>query len=253
MLLALASTSGATESPWRVSRLADSMRRERSQVSRTLSQSAANGLLESAGYGYRASVNTYAIAQALTGQRLRVDGVTVLEYLSQEAGESCFLSELQGDSTVTIAEYIGSDSDLFASWVGRAYPAVNSDAGQVTLWDAADSEVQEVLARSRFGEGGPRAAQSVDEFLRRLKAARERGYSIVDEEAEEGLFSVAAPVYDYRSETVAALQIVGERKNLAHRSDYLGRICVKAANDLTELIGGVVGPSSSPRLDPVSN
>lgn len=237
-VLALAASTGTTETPWRVSRLAVAMRRERTQLSRTLAQSAAGGLLENTRQCYRTSVNTYAIAQALTEQRLRIDGLTVLEQLSHQVGESCFLGELYGDSTVTIAEYIGKDSELFASWVGRAYPAFNSDAGQATLWDADDDEVRGVLARAKFGTGGPRAAKTVDEFIARLREARTRGYSVVDEEAEEGLFSIAAPVFDFRSENVAALQIVGERERLIHRVPQLGQACMKAADELTALIGG---------------
>ncbi|MFF4585489.1 IclR family transcriptional regulator C-terminal domain-containing protein [Streptomyces sp. NPDC001388] len=39
----------------------------------------------------------------------------------------------------------------------------------------------------------------------------ERAYSVVDEEAEPGLYSVAVPVRDFRDEVVAAVQVVGPR------------------------------------------
>lgn len=237
VLLSLAEESGETESPWRVSQLAQAMRRERSQVSRVLAQSAASGWLDAGDDGYRASVSTYATAQALTERRLRSDGLTALERLSRRVGESCFLGELYGDSTVTIAESIAGNPDLFASWVGRAYPAVTSDAGQATLWDAGDAEIRAVLAHADFGAGGPRAARSLDEFIERLRAARKRGYSVVDEEAEAGLFSVAAPVFDFRGENVAALQIVGERARLHTRVAELGAACVAAAQELSSLLG----------------
>ncbi len=238
VLLSLAEHSGDTSSPWRVGQLATAMERERSQLSRTLSQALTSGLVEHTRGGYRTSVLTYGIAQALTSQRLRTDGLTVLERLSERTGESCFLGELFGDSTVTFAESLAGDTELFASWVGRAYPAVSSDAGQATLWDASDDEVRAVLAGTDFRSGGPNAAASPEDFLARLATARERGYSIVDEEAEDGLFSVAAPVFDFRGEAVAALQIVGERTALAPRVAELGAACAEAARELTALIGG---------------
>ncbi|MFT3875128.1 MAG: IclR family transcriptional regulator C-terminal domain-containing protein [Propioniciclava sp.] len=239
VLQTLAAASGASESAWRVSGLAQSMERERSQVARTLAQSASSGLVEGRRRGYRISANAYAIAQALTESRLRADGLAVLERLSRRVGEACFLGELYGDSTVTIAEFTGKDPGAFASWIGRAYPAFTSDAGQAALWDADDDEVRAVLQDSPFGTGGPRAATSVEEFLDRLHQARARGYSIVDEEAEAGLFSVAAPVFDFRGETVAAVQIVGERDRMAARVVQLGQACQEAADELTSLIGGV--------------
>ncbi|WP_121078660.1 IclR family transcriptional regulator [Leucobacter aridicollis] len=238
VLLSLAEHSQATASPWRVGQLASTMERDRSQVSRTLAQSLASGLVDSTRLGYRPSVMTYGIAQALTSQRLRTDGLTVLERLAELTGEACFLGELFGDSTVTVAESLADDTDLFASWVGRAYPAVSSDAGQATLWDASADEVEAVLGSTRFDAGGPNAALSLREFLDRLEAARLRGYSVIDEEAEAGLFSVAAPVFDFRGEAIAALQIVGEKPRLAPRVAKLGAACAAAARDLTALVGG---------------
>lgn len=241
VLLTLAERSGTTSSPWRVTQLASAMGRDRSQVSRTLSQSLASGLVENTRLGYRPSALTYGIAQAITHQRLRTDGLTILEQLAELTGEACFLGELFGDSTVTFAEALASETELFASWVGRAYPAVSSDAGQATLWDARPKEIEAVLGSTKFGQGGPHTATSLTDFLDRLQLARGRGYSVVDEEAEEGLFSVAAPVLDFRGEVVAALQIVGEKHRLAPRVTDLGEACAAAAKKLTTRIGGFDG------------
>ncbi|MCI1223713.1 IclR family transcriptional regulator [Bifidobacterium tibiigranuli] len=243
VLQALAAASRTSESPWKVSQLARCMGRERSQVSRVLSRSASSGIVEVNRQGYRLCVSTYATAQALTEQRLRGDGLTVLEQLSRTVGESCFLGELYADSTITVVECIAGNTDLFASWLGRAYPAFNSDAGQATLWDASDEEIRDVFSHTQFGNGGPRAAKDVEEFIERLKKARERGYAIIDEEAEAGLLSVAAPVFDFRGENIAALQIVGERTRLADRISLLGESCAHAAAELSSLLGWVAAPT----------
>ena len=65
----------------------------------------------------------------------------------------------------------------------------------------------------------PTLRADVDDFLARLEAARERGYSIVDEEAEPGLYSLAVPVRDFKGEVVAALQIVGIKDRLEPRRE----------------------------------
>lgn len=214
-------------------RLAERLERERSQLSRTLAALARLGYAERLGSAYRVSPALYATALALTERRLRTDGLTALEALSERSGEAAFLGTLSGDSTVTIVEAIPPQKGLFGSWVGRSYPAFCSDAGQAVLWDASDAEVRDVLGSSDFGFGGPNAARSVEEFLGRLRAARARGYSIVDEEAEPGLLSVAAPVLDFRGEVVAAMQIVGVKRALAPRIPELGDLCRTAAAELS--------------------
>jgi len=228
-----------TDAPHRatVAEVADKLGRDRSQVSRTLKALADEGLItRDPDLAYRLSWDWYATAQELTKCRLLTDGLTVLDTLSSQTGEACFLGQLAGNSTVTIAESIPSPSTLIGSWIGRAYPAFCSDAGQATLWDAAEDEVRAVFAATEFGNAGPNAPTSVDDFLHRLAAARRRGYAIVDQEAEVELFSVSAPVRDFRCEVVAAVQIVGERKLLKPRVARLGKQCVEAADALSRLL-----------------
>lgn len=211
--------------------------RERSQVSRTLASLGELGLVvRGDDRAYRLAWGWYAAAQELTDRRLQVDGLSVLDRLSDESGEACFLGTLVGDSTVTISESIPPSSKMIGSWLGRAYPAFCSDAGQATLWDASDDEIRSVLGVSTFRSAGPNAPGSVDEFLARLGAARERGFAVVDEEAEPGLCSVSAPVRDFRGEVVAAVQIVGVRESIAPRSAQLGGSCVVAALELSRAL-----------------
>lgn len=228
-----------------VTQIAEFLGRDRSQVSRTLAHLTSLQLAERTSHGYTTSPHPYAQSQALSEARLRSEGLTVLERLSTETGEACFLGELYGDSTVTIAESVPGTLGLLGSWVGRAYPAFCSDAGQAALWDASDAEIRDVLARTDFTAGGPRAAQDADEFIARLERSRKRGYSIVDEEAERGLISVAAPVFDFRGEVVAALQIVGTVTNLRDRIADLGITCRLSAQRLSRHLSGQVAEAPS--------
>lgn len=238
VLSALAALSG--EPPFRasVTDIAEQLGRDRSQISRTLQSLAALGLIErEPDRGYRLGWSWYASAQQLTDLRLRLDGRSVLDELCARSGEACFLGVLAGDSTVTVVESLPASSRMIGSWVGRAYPAYCSDAGQGVLWDASDDEVRAVFVHTTFGGSGPNAPTSVAEFLGRLAEARERGFSIVDEEAEPGLYSVSAPVRDFRGEVVAAVQIVGVREHLVDRTAELGRMCAESAAALSVRLG----------------
>ncbi|MEU3514968.1 IclR family transcriptional regulator [Streptomyces sp. NPDC006654] len=190
--------------------------RERSQVSRILRSLETARFLrrDPASLRYSVAWELYARAQQITEARLRRDGRTALEGVAADTGECAYLGVLRGASSVTILESMPPALSSFVSWVGRAYPAYCSDAGQALLLDAGPAEVAAVLARTAFVRHGPNTPADLDDFLARLAAARERGYSIVDQEAEPGLYSLAAPVRDFRGEIVAAVQVVGPRRRL---------------------------------------
>ena len=238
VLSALAELMPGSPAGASVHEVAQALGRERSQVSRTLSALADQQLVvRSDDHRYRLSWGWYAAAQDLTDRRLRSTGLEVLDELAATTGEACFLGVLRGDSTLTIVESVPAGSRMIGSWVGRAYPAFCSDAGQAVLWDATDDEVRTVFARTVFRSTGPNAPASVDDFLARLHRARERGYAIVDQEAEPGLYSVSAPVWDFRGEAVAGMQIVGERNALQPRTAELAGACVAAAESLSAALG----------------
>ncbi|MEW2047486.1 IclR family transcriptional regulator [Streptomyces sp. NPDC005476] len=203
-----------------VSELARQMGRDRSQLSRALTAMGAEDFVarDEVSGAVAPHWRLYTTARELTAHRLRTDGLTALEGMAAETGESCYLGVLVGDTTVTVAERVPPGSRQLGSWIGRPYPAYCSDCGQALLMDADDDEVAAVFSRTDFVRHGPGTPTGLDDFLRRLALTRRRGYSIVDEEAEPGLYSVAVPVRDFTDEVVAAVQVVGPRRRLEPRT-----------------------------------
>ena len=173
--------------------------------------------------------------------RLHTNGGAALEQLALETDEGCFLGVLHGQSTVTIGESVPASSNLVGSWLGRPYPAYCSDAGQAALWEASEAEVRTVFAGVDFVRHGPNTPSDVDDFLGRLAAARARGYSVVDEEAEPGLYSLAVPVRDFMGEVAAALQIVGTKARLEPRRTEFAAALVEQGRWLEARLGFVPG------------
>lgn len=230
--------------PTAVSEIARTLGRERSQVSRTLATLTRSGLVvRRDDRSFALAWGWYAAAQELTAQRMRTHGLTALDELSSLLDEAAFLSVLQGDTTLTTLESLPVNSRMIGSWIGRAYPAYCSDAGRAVLWDASPDEVRAIFGATEFSSQGPNAPRSVEEFLDRLADDRDRGFTVVDQEAEPGLYSVAAPVWDFRGEVVAAIQVVGTRTALQERSDECGAACARAAADLSRQLGARVSVS----------
>ncbi|WP_457964900.1 IclR family transcriptional regulator [Arthrobacter sp. D1-29] len=247
VVFAVAARQEAGEPGATVADVAADLGRDRSQVSRGLKVAQQEDfLIRGERRAYALHWGLYADAQAITEQRLRTDGLTALEGLVAATNEGCFLGVLQGDSTVTIGERVPAASRMIGSWIGRPYPAYCSDAGQALLWDASEQEVRTVFANTEFVRHGPNTPASVDDFMGRLEQARSRGYSVVDEEAEPGLFSIAVPVRDFRGEVVAALQVVGPKTRLEGRRTECAAAAVEWGHWLEAALRG---ESDSGNLD----
>ncbi|WP_427131123.1 IclR family transcriptional regulator [Pseudarthrobacter sp. S9] len=221
-----------------VADIAADLGKDRSQVSRSLRGAQQEGFLERREQrSYTLNWSLFTDAQLLTEQRLQTDGVTALEGLASETDEGCFLGVLSGDSTVTIGERVPASSNMVGSWLGRPYPAYCSDAGQALLWEASDTEVRTVFAAAAFVRHGPNTPVDVGDFLTRLRDARARGYSIVDEEAEPGLYSLAVPIRDFKGDVVAALQVVGPKTRLEPRRELCAAALVSWGKWLESALG----------------
>lgn len=237
-LEALADVARGGEGMASLSALAARMGRERSQLSRSLDAMVAEGFAVKRPRAVALSWRLFGEGQDLVQHRLRTVGQTALEHVAAETGESAYLGVLVGDATVTIAERVPPGSRQLGSWIGRPYPAYCSDCGQALLLDADEDEVSAVLSRTSFVKHGPNTPADLADFLRRLEQSRRRGYSIVDEEAEPGLYSVAAPVKDFRGEIIAALQVVGPVERLKPVTATLAEVSLRWAAWLEGALGG---------------
>jgi DNA-binding IclR family transcriptional regulator len=236
-VLAVGSRHAAGRPGASVAEVAADLEKDRSQVARSLRTAEQEGFLVRSGRAYTLGWDFFTDAQLITASRLESDGAAALETLAAGTDEACFLGVLQGDSTVTIGESVPASSNLVGSWLGRPYPAYCSDAGQAVLWEASEAEVRTVFANAAFVRHGPKTPASIEEFLARRDAARARGYSIVDEEAEPGLYSLAVPIRDFKGDVVAALQIVGIKDRLQPRRHSCAAALVEQGRWLESRLG----------------
>lgn len=133
-----------------------------------------------------------------------------LERLSEETHESSSASLLDGHEIVYIARSAQRRIMSVGLSVGSRLPAFCTSMGRVLL-----AALPPDGARERILSCRPRALTShtvtePDRIMAALAAARERGYSVVDQELELGLISMALPLANARGETVAAFNISGQ-------------------------------------------
>jgi DNA-binding IclR family transcriptional regulator len=244
VLLALGSEQAIEHGGLGVTRIAESLGREKSQISRTLKILAEHGLVDRDPdtLVYRLGWRIFALANLAGERRLLDAGRPQLQQLVARLSERAHLSVSQGADTLTIASESPPQSLQTVGWVGRTNPAYCTSVGQALLFDHSRAELDLLFDGVRFERLGPNTARNVRELAARIDAARERGYAIADEEMEPGLVAAGAPVRDAHGRIVAAVNVSGPKFRLAGRLPEVGREVAAAAAELSAAISGT-GPA----------
>jgi IclR family pca regulon transcriptional regulator len=130
-----------------------------------------------------------------------------LERLVGEVHESSSVSVLDGDDIVYVARVPTRRIMTVAINVGTRFPAYATSMGRVLLAHLRDEQIDAYLARVRLEQLTDRTVGSVPVLRAELDRVRRQGYAIVDQELEQGLRSMAAPVRDRTGAVTAAVNV----------------------------------------------
>jgi IclR family pca regulon transcriptional regulator len=134
----------------------------------------------------------------------------VMEDLVERVKESCSAAVLEGSDIVYVLRVPTHKIMKINLGVGSRLPACFTALGRVLLASLPDDDV---VARL---EATPRTALTrhtitgIKPLLARIRQARTQGWCLLDQELEEGLISIAAPIVDRRGQTIAALNVSGQ-------------------------------------------
>jgi len=130
-----------------------------------------------------------------------------LERLVAEVHESSSISVLDGDDIVYVARVPTSRIMTVAINVGTRFPAYATSMGRVLLAGLADEALNAYLDRVRLSRLTNHTVRTVTALRAELTRVRTRGYAVVDQELEEGLRAIAAPVHDRGGTVVGAVNV----------------------------------------------
>jgi IclR family pca regulon transcriptional regulator len=130
-----------------------------------------------------------------------------LERLVGEVRESSSVSVLDGEDIVYVARVPVSRIMTVSISVGTRFPAYATSMGRVLLAGLEPAALNGYLATVRLDRLSPRTVTSPGALRTELDRVRAQGWALVDQELEEGLRSVAAPVRDRAGRVVAAVNL----------------------------------------------
>ena len=91
--------------------------------------------------------------------------------------------------------------------VGARLPAYCTSMGQILLAQLPPEALDAYLERVQLVARTDRTTITAAKLRKRLKAVREAGHALLDQELEVGLRSIAVPVRDARGAVIAAMNV----------------------------------------------
>ena len=130
-----------------------------------------------------------------------------LEQLVEKVHESSSVSVLDGDEVVYIARVPTKRIMTVAISVGTRFPAFATSMGRVLLAGQPDQWLDGYLATTKLRALTSHTIADPPTLRRELARIRTQGWAIVDQELEDGLRSLAAPIHDGGGQTIAAVNV----------------------------------------------
>lgn len=161
-----------------------------------------------------------------------------MQALAARVGESCSAAVLDGADIVYVLRVPTHKIMSISLGVGSRLPAHCTSLGRMLLAGLSDAEALSLLRTSDRPALTRHTVTEPEDILVRVRLARKQGWCLVNQELEEGLISLAAPLYDRHGRTVAALNISGQANRTPAKlmQDTLLPALMDAANTISRLL-----------------
>jgi len=160
-----------------------------------------------------------------------------MQRLSIEHRETVDLA-IFDDSEVVYLQVIESPQRMkIAAAPGERLPAFCTATGKAFLAFMPDEQVRRIFKKSvrKYTE---HTSLSLADLCKSLRLTRQRGYAVSEEEYEDGINAVAAPILDANHRPIAAIAVVGPAFRLpSERMTALGKSVKATADSIAREIG----------------
>jgi IclR family pca regulon transcriptional regulator len=158
-----------------------------------------------------------------------------MKELSHAIQESCSAAILQGTEIVYVARMPAPHRIMSTTIaVGTRLPAFYTSLGRIQLGFLDEDELRNRLQTIEIAAYTPRTITNPEVLITRIKEDHQQGYSIVDEELERGLRSLAVPIVTRGGENIGAVNL-SAHSSRATRSELRDRFLPQLRNVAREI------------------
>jgi DNA-binding IclR family transcriptional regulator len=174
----------------------------------------------------------------LNNVELKTEARTYLWELTNKLGLTTHLGILDGVNVVYIDKIDVVSSRRLYSQIGRRISIHCSALGKSILSGMSYDESDRLLSKCSFEKFTEKTVLTKQQVIEQIDAYRLKGWYVDDEEHDEGIRCLAAPVYDYMDKVVAAISISGANTLISKETeDEIGTMLVETAKKISKRLG----------------
>jgi IclR family pca regulon transcriptional regulator len=227
----------------------------RSSVGRCLHTLRRLGYILEEGGSYRLSPAMLPLSAAFLGSNPLANAAQpIVNALRDQLNESCSLAVLDSRGPPNRVIYVcRAETVRIISVplnVGSTLPSHCTSMGRVLLASLDEAALDDYFSSVSLERRTPNTLTDPTALRAELERVRDQGWSLIDEELEMGLRSIAVPVRDRAGRTVAALNVGAQTRSQSRESllhSALPELCAAAAHLARTIVasGPISGTSRS--------
>jgi len=221
--------------------ISDRLQLHKSTVHRLIMVLERHNLLErnSVNGRYRLGLKLFELGtKAVSQLNLRERARPFLERLVLETSETVHLCVLDDSEVVYLDKVEPERSVRMATSIGRRNPAHCTAAGKAMMASLPGTQVESIVRKQGMRAVTSHTITSLLELKKELERIRKLGYSVDNEEIEEGVRCVGCVVRNFSGEPLAAISISGPAFRLTpEKVPVLASAVMAVARDLSKGLG----------------
>lgn len=171
---------------------------------------------------------------------LKTEAFPYLRKLAQRTGQTVHLAILSDREAIYIDKVDVLNSIRMYSQIGRRVPLHCTAIGKILISGMEGQELYEFIGRIKLSRSTSRSILNREDLLKELAVIRQRGWALDNEEHEEGIRCIAAPVLDYTGKIIAAVSISGHKDIiLMDRDEETACYVMETAREISVRMGYV--------------
>lgn len=174
---------------------------------------------------------------AMDTLNLSDQGTPYLKRLMDDVQETVFMAVLSDNELVYIAKIDNNRSIRTTAQPGQKKPLYCTGLGKTFLSFLPEHTSNQILNELDLVRITPNTITDLDTLKQQLVLFKEMGYSIDDEENEEGLYCLAAPVFGPDDSIQAAISVAGPKERVIKRKEYIVEKLLKTSKEIASSIG----------------
>ncbi len=153
----------------------------------------------------------------------------VVHLVSIERDEIVYIDKIESNNTIRMHSFIGKRIPIYCTAVGKVYMSCLDSNEFSSLWDTFEHKIVKLTNNTII---------SKNDMLDELNIIRTNGFAIDNEENEEGVICVAAPIFNYDKSFKYAISISIPKMRIDEdKIMFLGELVEETAIGISKDLG----------------